>query len=57
MRSQRDLTGLIKFLARGDWKSRFEEVMGEHLGPAMRAFDLEYEKIGAVLGDGWDMTL
>ena len=57
MRSQRDLTGLIKFLARGDWKSRFEEVMGEHLGPAMQAFGLEYEEIGAALGGGWDMTL
>ena len=57
MRSQRDLTGLIKFLARGDWNSRFEEVMGEHLGPAMRAFDLEYEEIGEALGGGWDMTL
>jgi hypothetical protein len=57
MRSHGDLTGLIKFLARDDWKSSFEEVMGEHFGPAMQAFDLEYEAIGAALGDGWDMTL
>jgi hypothetical protein len=57
MRSQCDFTGLIKFLAREDWKSRFEEVMGEHLGPAMRAFDLEYEEIGEALGGGWNMTL
>jgi hypothetical protein len=57
MRSHSDLTGLIKFLARGDWKSSFEEVMGEHFGPAMQAFDLEYEAIGAALGGGWDMTL
>ena len=56
MRSQRDLTGLIKFLARNDWKSRFEEVMGEHLAPAMLAFDVKYQEIGAVLGGGWDMT-
>ena len=45
-----DLTGLIKFLARDEWKSSFEEVMGEHFGPAMQAFDLEYEAIGAALG-------
>ena len=57
MRSQRALAGLIKFLARDDWKFRLEEVMGEHFGPAMQAFDLEYEEIGAALGDGWDMTL
>ena len=52
-----DLTGLIKFLARDDWKSSFEEVMGEHFGPAMQVFDLEYETIGAALGGSWDMTL
>ena len=47
MRSHGDLTGLIKFLARDDWKSSFEEVLGEHFGPAMQAFDLEYGAIGA----------
>src|SRR5271170_6404680 len=57
MRSHGDLTGLIKFLARDDWKSSFEEVLGEHFGPAMQEFDLEYEEIGAALGGGWDMTL
>jgi hypothetical protein len=40
MRSHGDLTGLNKFLARDDWKSSFEEVLGEHFGPAMQAFDL-----------------
>ena len=57
MRSHCDLTGLIKFLARDDWKSSFEAVMGEHFGPAMQAFDIEYEAIGAALGGGWDTTL
>jgi hypothetical protein len=57
MRSQRDLTGLIKFLARDNWKSALEEVTEEHFGPAMRAFDLEYEEIGEALGGGWAMTL
>ena len=57
MRLHGDLTGLIKFLGRDDWKSSFEEVMGEHFGPAMQAFDLEYEAIGAALGGSWDMTL
>jgi hypothetical protein len=57
MRSHGDLTGLIKFLARDDWKAIFEEVLGEHFGPAMQEFDLKHEGIGAALGDGWDMTL
>ena len=57
MRPQRDLSGLIRFLARDGWRSSFEGVMGEHFGPAIQAFDLEYEKIGAALGVGWDTTL
>lgn len=57
MRAPRDLAGLIKFLTRDDWKFRLEEVIGEHFGPAMQAFDLEYDEIGAALGGGWDMTL
>lgn len=32
-------------------------MIGEHFGPAMQAFDLEYDEIGAALGGGWDMTL
>ena len=57
MRPQRDLSGLIRFLARDDWRASFEGVIGEHFGPAIQAFDLEYEKIGAALGVGWDTTL
>lgn len=57
MRSQNNLTGLIKFLGRDNWKSFFEEVMGEHFGPAIQEFELEYDAIGAALGGGWDMTL
>jgi hypothetical protein len=57
MRSHCDLTGLIKFLARDDWKSSFEAIMDEHFGPAMQAFDIEYKSIGAALGSGWDTTL
>src|SRR5215469_11600758 len=57
MRSHWDLNGLIKFLARADWKSSFEAIMGEHFGAAMQAFDIEYESIGAALGGGWDTTL
>ena len=57
MRSHCDLSGLIKFLARDDWKSSFEAVMGEHFGPARQAFDIEYEAIGAALGGGGDTTL
>lgn len=57
MRSHGDLTGLIKFLARDEWKAIFEEVLSEHFGPANQEFDLTHEAIAAALGGGWDMTL
>jgi hypothetical protein len=38
MRSQSDLTGLIKFLGHDGWKSSFEEVLGEYFGPATQEF-------------------
>jgi hypothetical protein len=57
MKTGHDLTGLVKFLGRDDWKQHLEEVMGEHFGPAMEAFELEYEEIGDLLGDHWPMTL
>jgi hypothetical protein len=36
-----DLSKLIKWLSREDWRPLLEEVMDEHFGPAMEAFDLE----------------
>lgn len=52
-----DLSKLTKWLAQEDWSPLFEEVMDEHFGPAMEAFDLEFEEIDEVLGGGWGMTL
>jgi hypothetical protein len=57
MKTSHDLTGLIKFLGHDDWKHHLEEVMGEHFGPAMEAFDLDYDEIGDLLGDPWTMIL
>ncbi len=57
MRSHTDLSRIIKFLARDEWKALFEKVLGQHFGPAMQEFGLEYEAIGAALCGGWDMTL
>jgi hypothetical protein len=57
MPSAHELNNLIKWLARKDWKPLLEEVMTEHFGPAMAAFDLEFEEISAVLGGNWGMTL
>lgn len=57
MKTSHDLSGLIKFLGRDDWQDRLQDVMGDHFGPAMEEFDLEYDEIGDLLGDHWTMTL
>jgi hypothetical protein len=38
MRSQRNLTGLIKFLTRDNWKFALDEVMEEHFAPRRRRY-------------------
>jgi hypothetical protein len=52
-----DLGGLIKWCARDEWRSRVDDVMAEHFTPAMEAFDLKFEEIDDVLGDGLARTL
>lgn len=57
MKTGHELTGLIKFLGRDEWKRHFEEVVAEHFGPAMEEFNLEDNEIGQVLDDQWATTL
>jgi hypothetical protein len=57
MRPAHDLSSLIKWLSREDWRPLLEEVMDEHFGPAMEAFDLAFEEIDEALGGTWAMTL
>jgi hypothetical protein len=49
------LTGLIKFAGREEWRPHFEEVLGEHIGPAEEEFNLDFEGIGQALDDQWAM--
>jgi hypothetical protein len=42
MRAGHDLTNLIRWLEGEDWQPLLKEVMDEHFGPAMEAFDLEF---------------
>jgi hypothetical protein len=57
MRPAHDLSNLIKWLAREEWRPLLEEVMAEHFGPAMEAFDVEFEDIDEALGGNWGTTL
>ena len=57
MRPAHDLSNLIKWVSREDWRPLLEEVMDEHFGPAIEAFGLEFEEIDEVLGGNWGMAL
>jgi len=52
-----DLSDLIKWTARDEWRYRVDEVMAEHFEPAMEAFGLTFEEIDDALGGGWATTL
>ena len=53
MTTGNDLSRLMKFLERDNWAARFDEVVGEHFGPIMDEFDLQFDEIGALVGEHW----
>jgi hypothetical protein len=55
--SGHDLSDLIKWTARDEWRHRVDAVMAEHFEPAMHEFGLAFEQIGDTLGGTWAMTL
>jgi hypothetical protein len=57
MPTSHDLKGLMKFLARDEWRDCFEEVFDDHFGPVLDGGDMEFEDIAEILGDDWAMTL
>lgn len=57
MPASHDLRGLMKFLARDEWRSWFEEVFDDHFGPVLEAGDMEFNNLAEILGDDWAMTL
>jgi hypothetical protein len=57
MPASHDLKGLMKFLARDEWRGCFEEVFDEHFGPVLEAGDMEFNDLADILGDDWAMTV
>jgi hypothetical protein len=52
-----DLSDLIKWMSRDEWRHRIDAVTAEHFEPAMREFGLTFEEIGDALGGSWALTL
>ena len=57
MHSSDSLSGLIKWLGREEWRSSFEEVLNQHLGPACETAGIGLDEITEILGDHEFMML
>jgi hypothetical protein len=57
MKSGYDLSRLIKFTLREDWRDALEDAMADHLGLAEEEFGVEFEEIGDILGDHYEGLL
>jgi hypothetical protein len=52
-----DLKGLMKFLARDEWRECFEEIFDDHFGPVLDASKMQFAEIAEIVGEDWAMTL
>jgi hypothetical protein len=57
MPASHDLKGLMKFLARDEWRGCFEEVFDDHFGPVLEAGDMEFDDLSEMIGHDMAMTL
>lgn len=55
--SSHDLSRLMKFLRQEEWGERFDEVMEEHVGAALDAFDLDFDALEELVGPHWSGTI
>jgi uncharacterized protein (DUF2384 family) len=53
-----DITDLLTFISKDDlWFARLQEVVAEHLMPALEEFDLDHDELPEVLGEPWPGVL
>jgi hypothetical protein len=57
MPTSHDLSGLMKFLDRDEWRECFAEVFDDHFGPILDDGDMEFEELAEILGADMAMTL
>jgi hypothetical protein len=56
MASAHSLQGLMKWLARDEWRDRFAEVYDAHLQPACERSGVDIDEIVSILGQDFFMT-
>ena len=53
-----DISGLLAFIGReGDWRERLQDVVAEHLMPALEEFEVDQEGLADLLGEQWSGVL
>ena len=50
------LRGLMKWIARDEWRDRFAEVYDAHLQPACEHLGVDVDEVVSILGQDWFMT-
>ena len=58
MVERNDISGLLAFIGReGDWRERLQDVVAEHLMPALEEFDIDQDDLADLLGEQWSGVL
>lgn len=58
MAERNDISGLLAFIGReGDWRERLQDVIAEHLMPALEEFEIDHDDLAELLGEQWSGVL
>ena len=58
MVERNDISGLLAFIGReGDWRERLQDVVAEHLMPALEEFEIDQDGLADLLGEQWSGVL
>ncbi|HCY99758.1 MAG: hypothetical protein A3D16_22690 [Rhodobacterales bacterium RIFCSPHIGHO2_02_FULL_62_130] len=58
MGERNDISGLLSFIGRETiWRDRMQDLVAEHLMPALEEFEIDQDDLGELLGDQWSGVL
>jgi hypothetical protein len=58
MSVRNDISGLLGFIGRDHvWRERLQDVVAEHLMPALEEFEVEHDELADLLGEQWSGVL
>ncbi len=58
MAERNDISDLLAFIGReGDWRERLQDVVADHLLPALEEFEIDQDGLAGLLGEQWPGVL